>query len=197
MADWIIAFIEHHGYAGIALLMLAENVFPPIPSELIMPFAGYAASRGSLSAWGVALAGAGGSVLGALAWYGVGRTLGERRLAEWLRRHGRWLTVSPEDLVRTQAWFDRHGHLAVFFGRMVPAVRTLISVPAGIARMPPGRFLAWSTAGSLVWSGALASAGFALGSQYERIAGMVNVLSTAVLVLLVMGYCWRVARQRR
>jgi membrane protein YqaA with SNARE-associated domain len=131
MFDWITGLVERTGYVGIALLMLAENVFPPIPSELIMPLAGFAAAQGELGMAGVVAAGTAGALAGALLWYGLGRWVGLERLKRWAAEHGRWLTVSPDDLDRAAAWFGRHGGAAVLVGRLVPAVRTLISVPAG------------------------------------------------------------------
>lgn len=194
MATWIATFIEDTGYLGIVLLALAENVFPPIPSEVVMPFAGFAATRGELTLPLVIVAGTLGSVLGALPWYALGRWMGTERLDRAARRHGRWLTLTPADLARAEAWFERHAGGAVFLGRLVPAVRTLVSVPAGIARMPMGRFLLYSAAGSLGWTGLLASLGYALGSQYGRVEGWVAPASNAILVALLVGYVARVIR---
>lgn len=194
MDTWITAFLTRSGYVGVALLMIAENVFPPIPSELIMPFAGFAAARGTLSLPLVILAGTAGSVLGTLPWYAAGRWLGADRLGRWAGRHGRWLTLAPRDVDTSQAWFDRHCGKAVLFGRLVPAVRTLISVPAGIARMSVPRFLAYSSLGSLVWTGALAFAGHALGAQYERVGSFLGPVSSGIVAVIVLGYLVRVVR---
>lgn len=197
MAEWIVQFIEERGYFAIALLMLAENLFPPLPSELIMPFAGYAASRGELQPVGVVLAGALGSLLGALFWFGVGHWVGGERLRRWVGRHGRWLTLTPQDVEKADAWFDRRGHLAVFIGRMVPAVRTLISVPAGLAGMGLMPFVAWTAAGSLLWCSILTAAGFALGQKYETASGTLNIATGCTLAILVAWYLWRVATFHR
>lgn len=197
MAERIIEFIEQYGYLAVAALMLLENVFPPIPSELIMPFAGYAAAKGELSLVGVVLAGVAGSLLGAMPWYLAGRLLGIRRLRRFAERHGRWLTLSPEDIDRAQKWFDRHGQAAVFFGRLLPAVRTLMSVPAGVAAMPWPRFLLWSGLGISLWTSALAGLGFALQDQHERIAAWLNPVSTAVVATCLLTYAWRVVTFRR
>jgi membrane protein DedA with SNARE-associated domain len=196
MAEHIIEFIEQYGYLAVAALMLLENVFPPIPSELIMPFAGYAAARGELSLVGVMVAGVAGSLLGAVPWYLAGRLLGTARLKRFAERHGRWLTLSPEDIDRAQKWFDRHGQAAVFFGRLLPAVRTLMSVPAGVAAMPWPRFLLWSGLGISLWTSALAGLGFALQDQHERIAAWLNPVSTAVMAACLLTYLWRVATFR-
>lgn len=193
MLDRLAAFVGESGYAGIALLMLAENVFPPIPSELIMPMAGYAAARGELDIFLAIAAGTAGSVLGAAFWYAVGRRVGSARLKRWSARHGRLLTVTPEEIDRACAWFDRHGAAAVLVARVVPGVRTLISVPAGIAAMPAARFAAWTALGTAVWTSALAVAGYALGEQYGTAAKWVDRAAVAVAGLCVAGYAYRVA----
>ena len=197
MAQWIIDFIEAHGYLGIALLMLLENVFPPIPSEFIMPFGGFVSSQGDLSLPGVVLAGTAGSLLGTLPWYWVGRRIGHDRLRDWAGRHGRWLTVSPDDVDKANHWFERRGGRAVFLGRLVPALRSVISAPAGVAAMPLPRFLLWSTAGSLLWVSALAGAGHALGGQYELVMRWLEPVTRVVLGAAVVAYVWRVWRFRR
>jgi membrane protein YqaA with SNARE-associated domain len=151
LIDWIVTAIERTGYLGVFLLMLIDNVFPPIPSEVIMPLAGFAAARGQLSLIGVFLAGTAGSLSGALVWYGVGRWLGRERLRRFATRHGRWLTLSPAEVDRASAWFARRGGLSVLIGRVIPGVRSLISVPAGVAGMPLTPF--WSTRPSARSSG--------------------------------------------
>ena len=197
MFDWVVTLLENGGYLGIFLLMLAENLFPPIPSELVMPLAGFLAAQGALSLPLTIAVGTAGSVVGALFWYWVGLRFGEERLRRLAGRHGRWLTVSPQDVDTASAWFERNGGRVVFFGRMVPAVRTLISIPAGVARMPLASFLALTAAGSALWTGALAVAGFLLESQYTRVEGWVNPVSTLVVVLLLLWYFLRLVRMRR
>jgi membrane protein DedA with SNARE-associated domain len=197
MFDWVVTLLENGGYPGIFLLMLSENLFPPIPSELVMPLAGFLAAKGTLSLPLSVAIGATGSVFGALFWYWVGLRFGEARLRRLAARHGRWLAISPEDVDTASAWFERNGGRMVFLCRMVPAVRTLISIPAGVARMPLAPFLALTALGSALWSGALAVAGFLLESQYTRVAEWVNPVSTLVVVLLVLWYLFRLARMRR
>ena len=197
MVDWITGFISSTGYLGIALLMFAENVFPPIPSELIMPFAGFVAARGELNPFGVLVAGVVGSLLGAVPWYLAGRWLGNERLKRLADRHGRWLTVSREDLERAEAWFHRYGVVSVVVGRLVPAVRTLISVPAGITRMHPIPFFAYSAVGTVVWTGFLVGAGYLLESHYERVAEWIDPFSKLVLAAIVAMYLYRLVRQTR
>lgn len=197
MFGWIEGFVAQAGYLGLALLMFVENVFPPIPSELIMPMAGHAAARGEMTLGLVVLAGSGGSLLGALLWYGIGRWLGARRLRQLAARHGRWLTLAPEEVDQACGWFNRHGGKAVLFGRMVPAVRTLISVPAGIAGMAMAGFLAFSAVGTAIWSAALAVAGYLLEGRSEAVSAWLDPISTAIVVGLVGVYVYRVATFRR
>jgi membrane protein DedA with SNARE-associated domain len=178
------------------MLMLIENVVPPIPSELIMPLAGFTAARGELNLLLVVAAGTAGSLLGALLWYFVGRRLGLDRLKHLAQRHGRWLTLSPDDLDRAHDWFSGHGSKAVFFGRLIPTVRTLISVPAGVHRMPLPSFIGWSALGTSVWTALLAGAGYVLQSQYELVADYLNPVSTVLVVLILGWYLYRVATFR-
>jgi membrane protein DedA with SNARE-associated domain len=196
MFDWMTGF-QKMGPLGIALLMFAENVFPPIPSELIMPLAGFSAARGERNLMIVIIAGSIGSLLGALLWYYIGKGVGAERLKRWASKHGRWLTLSPTEVDQACVWFNRHGGKAVFIGRLIPAVRTLISVPAGIAGMPLGAFLLYSSAGTLLWTALLAVAGYFLESQYDKVAGWMNPVSNVVIGLIVLGYLYRVVRFRR
>ena len=193
MFDWIVGFVQGSGYLGIALLMLAENVFPPIPSELIMPLAGFSAARGEPGIVWAVLAGSAGSLAGAVFWYYVGRWVGAERLRGWAGRHGRWLTLSPAEVDQATAWFQRHGALAVLIGRLVPAVRTLISVPAGIADMKLPRFLAYSAVGTVVWTAFLAGAGYLLGENYQAVSGWMDPVTYAVVGVVVAVYLYRVA----
>ena len=197
MADWIIGFIDDHGYAGIALLMFLENVFPPVPSELIMPFAAYQAAKGELQVVLVVLAGAAGALAGALPWYAAGRVLGLQRVLHFADRHGRWLTLERRDVELAQRAFQRRGAAILLFGRLVPALRTVVSLPAGIARLPLWQFCLWTAAGSLAWCSLLAGAGYLMESQYERIAKVLNPVSTAIVAGLLGWYLWRVVRFRK
>jgi membrane protein DedA with SNARE-associated domain len=181
---------------AIALLMLLENVFPPIPSELIMPLAGFSAAKGNLNIVGVVAAGTVGSLAGAFFWYWIGRAVGPERLKAFAGRHGRWLTLDPEEIDRARAVFDRHRAAALFFGRLIPTVRTLISVPAGVNRLPLGVFAFWSLLGTSLWTALLAGAGYLLQSQYERVSEWLNPVSNAVLAALVLWYLYRVIRFR-
>ncbi len=194
MFDWVLSTIDHWGYGGIFLLMTVEHLFPPIPSEVIMPLAGYLAAQGKMNLMLVIAFGTAGSVLGTLFWYWVARAIGEERLKQLARRHGRLLTLSPGDIDAAHRWFDRYGRIAVFFGRMIPAIRTLISVPAGFARMRFSTFLIYTVLGSLIWTCFLTFAGLLLEAQYSRIEGYIDPISKAVVVIIVLAYIWRVIR---
>lgn len=192
MHEWIEGLLEELGYFGVALLMLLENVFPPIPSELVMPLAGYAANHGDRNLLLVIVAGTIGSLAGATFWYYVGRWVGERRLRAWTAKHGRWITLAPEDLDRVDRWFDRHCAKAVLVGRLIPGIRTLISVPAGMFGMSLGRFLLYSGIGTLAWTAALATAGYALGEQHDVVGRWIGPVSNIVFGGLVAVYLYRV-----
>ena len=193
MFDFITEFMQNSGYFGVFALMALENIFPPIPSELIMPFAGFVAARGDLSVVGVLIAGTAGSVAGALPWYYAGKVYGKERLEKLADKHARWLTVTHGDIEHAMEAFEKHGRKVVLLGRLIPAIRTLISVPAGLAKMPLAQFLLFSTVGSLLWTGILTGAGYLLESQYERVADYVDPVSKAVLIGLVGWYLYRVA----
>ena len=194
MFDWITSFLDSGGALAIAALMLLENVFPPIPSELIMPLAGFNAARGGTPLWLAILAGGLGSLAGAWLWYLVGRAFGAHRLRRLIASHGRWLTLTLSEFEAAEGWFNRYGRAIVFFGRFVPTVRTLISIPAGIERMPQGQFLLYTALGSFIWSGGLAVAGYLLEDQYENVEHWIDPLSTAVVIGIIALYLWRVIR---
>ena len=175
------------GYGAIFAAMFLENLFPPIPSELIMPLGGFYVQQGQLQFLPVVLAGLLGTLLGALPWYGIGRVINEKRLEVWLSRHGRWIGISPAELARSRRWFNRYGTALVFWGRLVPGIRTLISVPAGIELMPFGPFLIWTTAGSLIWTLLLTLAGLGLGEGYSNVELWIDPVSKVVKVGLVMA----------
>ena len=169
------------GYALITLGMFLENLVPPIPAELIMPLGGFLAHNGQLQLLPVILSGLLGTVLGAWFWYGIGRLINEERLEHLIGRHGRWLGVTPVGLRQSRRWFQRHGAAVVFWGRLVPGVRTLISVPAGIELMPQPGFLAWTTAGSSILVIALALAGKTLGENYGTVVRWMEPISDLVI----------------
>ncbi len=195
---WMEYLITSLGYAGLALVMFIENVFPPIPSEMIMPFAGFMVSRGEFTFAGILIAGTLGSVLGSLALYHVGMWVGEGPLRAFLRSYGRWFLVSEQDLERAMRFFDRYGSLIILFGRLAPGVRSLISIPAGMQRMPLTKFLSYTTLGSAVWVGLLGYAGMALKANWESILLVVDQYEILLLSLMVAGgvsfVVWRVSR---
>lgn len=196
METWISDTLVALGYAGVVFLTFIENVFPPIPSELVLPLAGYIASRGEMTMPGVIAAGTLGSVLGALVFHAAGRRLGEARLRVFIKRHGRWLTLSPEDLDRASGWFDRHGAMAVFVCRMIPGLRSVISIPAGIHGMPLPSFLLFTALGTALWTAMLAWAGYLLGANFARVDEYLGPVTWAVLATFVVIYIWRVTRRK-
>lgn len=186
------------GYLLIGLIMLIENLIPPIPSEVVMPLAGFLVQQGKIELIPAVLSGLFGSVLGAWFWYRVGRTVNEEKLEHWLEKRGSWLGLRPSDLSRSRRWFNRHGAALVFWGRLVPGVRTLISVPAGIEMMPQKSFLLWTTAGSLAWIILLTVSGQALGFGYQKISTWIEPIADLVKVVLaiaaVAGAGWLLLR---
>ncbi len=191
ISDWVLALMAKFGYFGIVFAMFAENVFPPIPSEVIMPAAGFAASNGDLNLILVILAGTLGAVLGALPLYYLGRVFNEERLIALTEKYGKYVFVKPDDIRATNEWFDKHGKKAVFFGRMVPGIRSFISIPAGVNKMPMTSFLILSTLGASIWTTALALAGYYLGQNYEVIESTLAPYSTGisiVIVIIIVGW---------
>lgn len=198
MLDWITNTIASLNYWGIALLMLLENILPPIPSEVVMPLAGFTVTQGKLNFFGVVMAGTFGSVLGAVPWYYIGKRVGERRLKRWIDRHGRWFALSGEDVDRSKQWFERYGGPVVLFGRLIPGIRTFISVPAGFEEMPWFKFLLYSTIGTVCWNVLLTYAGILLGQNYQLIEKFLGPISIVVLLgLLVFFGAWIVRRKKR
>ncbi len=200
MFDWITKIIGRLGYAGVATLAFLENVFPPIPSELVIPLAGYVAAEGDLRIGLVILTATIGSLAGATMWYLLGRRIGEVRLRAWVERHGKWLTLTARDLDRAQVWFRRHGPAAVFLGRLMPGVRTFVSLPAGFTTMPLAPFLVYSALGTVMWTAALAYSGVVLQQNFTIVADYINVATNILLGLLAVMlarryvHCWRNSR---
>lgn len=185
MSAWILAIMDRLGLVGVTLMMFLENVFPPIPSELIMPMAGFWAGQGQTSLNLVIIAGTLGSVLGALPLYYLGTMLDEARLLRLVDKYGKYFLLKPSDITNAQAWFDKYGKAVVFFGRMIPAVRSLISIPAGMNRMAMLPFLVLTTLGSAIWTSALVYAGYVLGVNYDEVATFITPISKGVLVVVL------------
>jgi membrane protein DedA with SNARE-associated domain len=196
MFEFVLGVIVAAGLVGVALLMFAENIIPPIPSEVVMPLAGFAAAQGNMSFAAVVAAGTLGAVAGASAWYAVGLRVNGDALRGWVQRHGRWLTIDLDDLDRSQRVFKKHGALAVFAGRLVPGVRTFISVPAGVVRMPAPVFIGWTTLGTALWTLLLAGAGYLLEGEYHRVERWLDPATQIVIGSLAVLYAYRVWRAR-
>lgn len=192
MNDFILNLVANGGYWGVALLMALENVFPPIPSELIMGLAGIEAGKGNFNLWLMILAGTIGSVAGNYFWYAIGRSFGHERLDHFVARWGRWLTLDQREIDRFNGLFHRHGASTIFFARMIPTVRTLISLPAGIFEMGRGKFLLWTFAGAGLWNVIFAGIGFQLGSRFGEIDKYTGPISTGVIGLIFVIYLVRV-----
>lgn len=191
MTDWVFRLIDQTGYIGVFFLMLAETVFPPIPSEVIMPVAGLRAANGPMTLTGVIVSGTAGAMLGNFFWYLVARVIGLERFHPWIEKHGRWLTMDWGDVEKAEKLFGRFGGAVVGVGRMLPTVRSIVSVPAGLLRMRLRSFLIWSTIGTAGWSAGLAVAGWALGRQFGEIEKIVGPLSTAVIAAIIAAYAYR------
>ena len=192
MGDWIRELIEQSGYLGVLLLMLLETVFPPIPSEVIMSLSGLQAQRGTMTLWGVILAGTTGAMIGNTFWYVVARWLGIDRFHPLVDKFGRYLTVDWPEVKRADHFFDRYERWFVCFGRMVPTIRSLVSIPAGLFGMRWKPFLIYSTIGTLGWTTLLAVAGYVLGQNYTEVDKYLGPVSTGVIAVLVLYYLYRV-----
>ena len=191
MSEWILRLIEQSGYLGVGFLMFLETVFPPIPSEVIMSLTGIAAARGELNlGWAIA-AGTAGAMLGNILWYLAARALGHDRLRPFVKRHGKWLTVNWRDVEKAHRWFDRYGVVIVLVGRVMPTIRSLISVPAGLLDMRFRNFVIASTIGTAIWTSLLAIAGYKLREYYADIDQLIEPLSNVVLLALIVAYVWR------
>jgi membrane protein DedA with SNARE-associated domain len=192
MGEWVRGLIEGGGYFGVALLMLIETVFPPVPSEVIMSFAGLEAAEGSLTLWGAILAGTFGAMVGNTGWYYLARHFGVEAFRPFINRYGRYLTVHWKEVERADNLFDRYDRWFVFLGRMMPTIRSLVSVPAGLFGMTLRPFLIWSTLGTLGWSTGLALVGYGIGANLKDVDHYLDIGSTAVIGALVLWYFYRV-----
>lgn len=185
LGSWVQDVIESLGYLGVALLVVVENVFPPIPSEIVLPFAGFVAQRGDASVVVMILAATVGSVVGAWVLYGISAIIGPLRLRRFIVRFGRWFGVKEADLDRAEQWFDDRAVAAVLIGRCVPLIRSIVSIPAGFRRMNPVTFTVYTAIGSFVWNLALIGAGAILGDQWEVVEGYLGILQWVVLAIIL------------
>lgn len=197
MTEWVRQMVNTMGYIGLALLTFIENIFPPIPSEVIMPLGGYMAAQGHLNLLGVILAGTVGSLIGAVVLYYVGKLLNEERMKRWADEHGGWLLLTKGDVEDAFDWFERHGSKAVFFCRLIPGVRSLISLPAGACGMSMLSFLLYTALGTAIWSGLLAFGGQQLGQRYTDLSTFLQWATYVVVGLLVLSIGWWAFQKRQ
>jgi membrane protein DedA with SNARE-associated domain len=187
MENWITQFMEQYGYLGVFLMIALENVFPPIPSEIILPFGGFMTTYTSMTVPGVVIASTAGSVVGAVILYGIGLLLDVERLEKIIDRFGHILRVTKEDVHKADAWFDKYGIWTVLFCRMVPLIRSLISIPAGMSNMKFWLFIVFTTVGTLIWNIILVSVGAALGDNWDRITEFMDVYSNIAYAIIGIG----------
>ena len=191
MSDWIIKLIEDAGYLGVGFLMFLETVFPPIPSEIIMTVAGLGAAKGKMNIAAVIASGTAGAMLGNYFWYLVARVIGVDRLKPFIVRWGRFLTIDWQEIEKAERLFGTQGWAIVFFGRMLPTLRSLISIPAGLLKMRLSTFVFWSTIGTAGWTALLGLAVYVMGKSFEQVDAFVGPIATAVIAVIVIGYLWR------
>ena len=199
LATWVTNVIETLGYPGLTILVALENLFPPIPSEVILPLAGFLTGQGRFSFVLVLISSTLGSLIGALILYAIGVGLGRGGIRRLFEKYGYLALLTPEDLTRAEEWFDRWGPIAVFTGRLVPVVRSLVSIPAGYRRMPLVQFIPLTVFGSLLWNGALVSLGWAFGENWhaiEEYVGWLQYVVIAVVAVLLIRFVWTRLRQR-
>ncbi|SDN64127.1 membrane protein DedA, SNARE-associated domain [Psychrobacillus sp. OK028] len=187
MEAWITDWMNQFGYLGVFLLILAENIFPPIPSEVILTLGGYMTTTTSMTKIGIIIASTAGSVIGAAILYGIGKLLDVERLEKIIRKYGKFLRLTIKDIHKADAWFDKYGVWAVFFGRLIPLVRSLISIPAGMSKMNFALFLLFTTLGTLIWNTVLVSVGAAVGDNWDVIVGYMDIYSNIVYALIAIG----------
>lgn len=187
MENFIIEIMNNYGYIGICLLILIENVFPPIPSELILTFGGFMTTNSNITVIGVIIAATIGSLLGAIILYFIGKILNKERLIKIVTsKYGKWLKIKPKDIEDADKWFDEKGNKTVFFCRFIPVVRSLISIPAGMSEMPLIKFILYTFFGSTIWNTALVCVGAFAGDKKDYILNILNEASHVVIILLII-----------
>ena len=196
MTQWFLDGLEQWGYAAIFLWMALENIIPPIPSEVIMGFAGIAVAHGKLTFTGVMIAGTLGSTAGNYFWYWIGRNVPLQKLKPFVDRNGRWLTVDWSDVERIDNFFFRHGQWLVFVLRFAPFGRSIVSLPAGISNMPRWKFIVWTLAGTTIWNAFLTGAGWYLGANFREAEAWTGPAAVAICAAIAAWYVWRVVSWR-
>ena len=201
VAAWIQELIAAIGYPGIVIVMAIENIFPPIPSELVLPFAGALSAKGEMNFWAAVAAGTAGSLIGAIVLYAVGYLAREAGVRSLVARYGKFLFISEKDLDRAAEWFERYGEAIIFFGRLIPLVRSIISVPAGYTRMNPVRFIIYTILGTTLWNLILAYAGRLLGENWEEILAFMDTYQYATLAVIAIAVVsfvtWRIIKRHQ
>lgn len=195
LTDWVTDVIDKLGYIGVAVLVAIENLFPPIPSEIVLPFAGFVARDGGATLPGMILAATLGSLVGAWVLYGIAAAIGPTRLHGFVGSYGKWLRLTNDDVAKAEAWFDRRAAVSVLVGRCVPLIRSLVSIPAGFRRMPFAAFSIYTFIGSLVWNGALIGAGYVLRDNWEDVEPYVDYFQYVVIAAIVGAVAWYVWRR--
>ncbi|NNH77576.1 DedA family protein [Acinetobacter sp. ANC 5380] len=197
LTEWIISIMEQLGYLGIALLMFLDNIFPPIPSEIIMPSAGYSASQGELLLVGVIIAGCIGSLVAAAILYWIGYKFNHDSIFRFVDRYGKYLFIKSPDVKKSLDWFEHYGHRIVFFGRMIPAVRSLISIPAGMSHMPFWKFMFYSSLGTIIWTTFLACVGFYFGENQALMQNIFSQVSHFIIIVVIAMIIWILYRRHQ
>jgi len=200
MMDWVTEWVAAGGYVGVFVLMFLENLIPPLPSEVIMPLAGFVAARGELSLAGVVIAGLAGAMLGNVFWYELARMVGLARILPFVERYGRWLGLTVEDLERAERTLKRRGPAFIAIGRLLPGIRTMISVPAGVIHIPRTVFYLWTGIGSAIWVGGLALVGYWLEEHHHQVEEWLAPFGVVMGVLIAAGcglHVWRALRRAK
>jgi len=194
VSHWLETFISNYEYWGVFFLMLLENIFPPIPSEVVLPMAGFIAASQELNSWLMLIFASLGAAVGAAFWYWVGLWVGKPRLITFFNKWGPWVAVTTKEFEKTVHFFDQHAKKSILIGRIIPGVRTLISIPAGLIKMPFIQFMLYTFIGSFIWSAGLIYAGFILGAQFASAANLMGYISNTLLSVIIIIYCVKIFR---
>lgn len=196
LIPWITSLIDSLGYVGITLLIALENIFPPIPSELILPLTGFLVNQQKLWFPGVLLASTIGSLLGALLLYFLSFKLGEQRIYRLASKYGKWAGLDKNDLQKASSWFDRHGKKTILIGRLIPTIRSVVSIPAGLTKMEMKTFIVLTFLGSALWNGTLISIGWVLGDQWQKVQSYTKFIEIGIFILFIIFIGWVLWKNR-